>query len=370
MASPVRRLLLVALASIGREAGAMTAREGVEYSLLASDGRYLAADERGGRTVLVSPVAKFGRGGTSHFKFVRVGGSSTLVYLRFGDVLLHAPGAAAEDADDVRPAQFRLYVRPADGRVALSSYAGTLLRAGRSTVEQGGLPSDETAWWQLQALGADADCPADELGALPEPQARRLRGGAGEGSGRQSRSVTGKKQTTPRRVFARSSGLVLASTAAMLPASAWSGLVAPLAPALISPAAQAVTAVFGALPPPVRTAIFGFFGLLKGAGSSLMAMREAHAFAAVLLHGLVTDGVSDALAQAISAPDTPSPPPAGSSGGGVQKGSAKSMELDWKRVRRSAGVAFVTDDVPFALWTRYLFDLFEKARNHCHVTTM
>ena len=95
---------------------ALTPREEVEYSLLSSDGRYLAADERRGRTLLLSPVAA---GERARFTFVRAGGSSTLVHLRFGDVLLNAP-AAADATDDARGAEFHLYSRPSDGKVALA----------------------------------------------------------------------------------------------------------------------------------------------------------------------------------------------------------------------------------------------------------
>lgn len=78
---------------------------------------------------------------------------------------------------------------------------------------------------------------------------------------------------------------------------------------------------------------------------SLQQLRDRHAFKAVLLHGLLTDGTSDVLAQAIAA-----------------RGSRPPIRLDWPRIGRTAGVAFFSDDLPFALWARVLWDGFERLR--------
>ena len=38
------------------------------------------------------------------------------------------------------------------------------------------------------------------------------------------------------------------------------------------------------------------------------------------------------------------------------------MVLDWRRVGRSATVSWLTDDVPFALWARFMWDGFERLK--------
>ena len=81
---------------------AFSPREGVEYCLLSSDGRYLVADGGQIRLVREQDATNSWRGAprSSRFTFVRVGDSSTVVYLQFGDALLNAP-ASEEVADAV-----------------------------------------------------------------------------------------------------------------------------------------------------------------------------------------------------------------------------------------------------------------------------
>ena len=334
-----------------------SAREGVEYTLLSSDGRYLVADPSRGRMLLVAPVDA-ALPDFCKFTFVRVDGSKTLVYLRFGDVLLHAPTNSADDHDEA--AQFQVFARPSDGKVALASLTGTLLRAARYSVEQGGVPSEDAVWWTLRtAPDARADCPGQGRcsGALPGPSAsasgetRRLRGGGSKRSAKDKGAVVHRTtKTTPRAVYAASTAMVLASTAAMLPTNA----LAPLASIVPSGLVSLITSLASRTGP-----LSGLFGAIGG------AFTRHGAMVMVLLHGLLTDGISDALAQAVSVQTaSTSSTTTTSTASQLQTTNqlAAPMSLDWGRLARSTTVSFVTDDIPFALWAKFLWEAFEKLR--------
>ena len=102
-----------------------------------------------------------------------------------------------------------------------ASLTGTLLRAARYSVEQGGVPSEDAVWWTLRtAPDARADCPGQGRcsGALPGPSAsasgetRRLRGGGSKRSAKDKGAVVHRTtKTTPRAVYAASTAMVLAS---------------------------------------------------------------------------------------------------------------------------------------------------------------
>lgn len=385
------------------------AREGSEYALQASDGRWLVADAAAGRPRLL-PDASAGAA-RRKFTFVRVPGQPDTAYLKFGDVLLTAHSSAADSAaDPAIGAQFRLLTRPHDGKVALSAAWGTLLRPGTSVasdgsveLEQGGDQSDEAVWWRLCAVkhdgsivdaGAHDECVEDE-----EQRRKRVRGqqaGARSKYARpgslRARSMALRGAASSRAsVYATSGALVLGSTAAMLPADALVhvgvGAVSLASSASLhlqasvlgqptvattlaaatrlrgalarTPAVAASLAVasrlsalavarLGEAPGQwagqvVGAAVVAVQTVASGTLGTLARLRTTHELGAVLTHGLITDGISDVLAQAISSPSA-------------------AVELDWGRVARSTSVAFLSDDLPFALWAKLLWDGFEKLR--------
>ena len=145
--------------------------------------------------------------------------------------------------------------------------------------------------------------------------------------------------------------MVVTATAAMLPASAFSGLALPTA---LSPLiTHTLGAIHTLLPPELLAAGSAAGGALRGMGAAALQWRNTHALAAVLAHGLLTDGVSDALAQALAASPTAT---------ANQPDDPTAISLDWRRIRRSTAVAFLSDDLPFALWAKVLWDGFEKLR--------
>ena len=106
---------ITVFALLFRLAACLTPREGAEYALLSSDGRYLVADAEKGLLLLPPSEAGVRR----KFEFVRVDSPETeLVYLQFGEVLLTAYTASG----GAEP-QFQLYTR-GDGRVASSCANG------------------------------------------------------------------------------------------------------------------------------------------------------------------------------------------------------------------------------------------------------
>jgi hypothetical protein len=127
----------------------------------------------------------------------------------------------------------------------------------------------------------------------------------------------------------------------MLPLGTWSALSLPAIP---PPLSALLAALVSVVPTPVAAACTAAASTISSATYAMLSWRESHALLAVLLHGLLTDGVSDALAQALA----------------VRR--EHSLVIDWQRLRRSTLVAFLSDDLPFALWARLLWDGFEALR--------
>ena len=71
---------------------------------------------------------------------------------------------------------------------------------------------------------------------------------------------------------------------------------------------------------------------------------HSHAFACLVSHELLTDASADVMAQAIAA-------------GAV----GDEMVVDWRRVPRSALSSFLSDDIPFLVWSRALWVGSERA---------
>lgn len=315
---------LVSVLLLATQASSLAApREDEEYSLISSDGRYLVAN--GDRLHLV-PAEQATIGSAVHtFDFVRVPGSHELVYLRFGETIL-----AAFDADGTSSPKFRLFTRSSpDQRVALltssddveKSKLSRCLRATPSgSVEQAAFQtSDPSVWWQLKPASArgDESCPSSPpmLGGRARAKPTNVRAASGV--------------VSPARVITTSALTVAAATAAMLPA----GVIGAAVPAL------AVNAL-GALPQPLAAAAASAGEVIKGT----FGLLRQNQMAAVMAHGLLTDGISDVFAQAIAARED------------------GALRLDWRRARRSAAVTFVSDDLPFVLWAKFLWDAFEKLK--------
>jgi hypothetical protein len=355
----------VAISLLVRLAACITPREGAEYALLSMDGRYLVADAEKGLLLLPPSAA----GHRRKFEFVRVAESSDLVYLRFGvraataypsesytlqactyraplptlrtpcfrcvRVCVQEVLLTAYTASGGAEPQFQVYTR-ADGKVALlAAKLGTCLRARRTgssaATEQGTFSAnDEHVWWRLQPASRDAAraCKASSGGPCElEPPPVRA------GAPRATSVLTATGSTTPRKVVATSAALVIGATAALLPAQ----LSLPLSGSALASLQAPIAAAMGAMPAPVREAGAAAAGAIKGA----VVNNE---LGLVLAHGLLSNGVSDALAQAIAA---------------REEGA---LQLDWKRIRRTTAVSFLSDDLPFILWVRALWKFFERAK--------
>ena len=311
-------------------------REGIEYALLSSDGTYLVVTSLGPK-LLSAESAK----GRQKFEFVRSKGD--LVYLRFGDVLL-----TAYDDDGTPEPLFRLYTRPTDGKIALLVPGqGTGLRASSFTVAQGEWSSnDEALWWTLMPASKEAEESCAQQPQLDPP--------GGKGKPRLAVAARPKPTsvrlaphaTTTRRVATASGALILAATAAMLPAGSFA-VMPSMAPQL----ADILSQLQGLIPLRVMSAASILGQGLRSIGGLVRGLTLQQPLAAILFHGLLTDGVSDALAQALSHE--------AARADGTGSGS---LVLDWPRLRRSSWVAFVSDDLPFMLWAKLLWDGFEKLK--------
>ena len=322
-------------------------REGTDYSLQSTDGRFIVADANAGKTLLRPAESAHG----TVFNFVRVPHSDA-VYLKFGDVLLTAfPGSAygETEADLAHGCEFKLYTRSSDGKVALSSATGTLLRPGivvssdgSVALEQGGVPSDESAWWMLRRMTHDGSVTYDEqCDASPA----RLRTKPHTRAFRARRTALGAPPPRPSMVYLTCAVVMSATTAVMVPSGHLGAALLPVAAA----ADSALTIAQQWLLPPALQPLLSVGRSRVAAGLQSMqhfrhSLLNKNMMVAVLLHGLVTDGVSDALAQAIAVP------------------ASSRVHIDWRRVMRGASVAFVSDDLPFALWARFLWNGFEKLR--------
>lgn len=68
-------------------------------------------------------------------------------------------------------------------------------------------------------------------------------------------------------------------------------------------------------------------------------LRARHTLAILLLHDFMTDVTADITAQVIDA----------------RSAGVDSMRINWRRVPRTAIASFISDDIPFLLWSRLLW---------------
>lgn len=364
-------LSVLALLATCSAAAAFTPREGQYYSLLSSEGTLLAVGDNG---ISMLATADDSLAEQHKFEFVRADGD--LVYLRFGDYML-----SAFDHDGEASPQFRLYTRTEDGKVALLVHgeggANKGLHVAGRSIEQRHVvdwaSTDESMWWTLlpSTDAAAEKCPAGRPPRLDSPRRRFRLLGRDAASGTRVVSVHSQRpSTTSTRVFAQSAALVAASTAVLLPAGSFAGLGAALASAVpagaLAPLSALSVRLQALVPTPLRGALTAGWRGAVGAAAALRRMMLHHQLAFVLAHGLLTDGAADAMAQALSH----SRKHEGASGHpSVDAGSA-SLVLDWRRVHRSAWISFLTDDLPFAIWAKALWDGFETLRPAIATSTL
>lgn len=133
-----------------------------------------------------------------------------------------------------------------------------------------------------------------------------------------------ERKAKPKRIFRRTAVLYAATTVAFSP--------------IIEPG-RVHRAIGGLLDlaPPVRSAVMA-------ACRAAYGLREAHTLKILLAHEVFTDISADIIAQAIAADSD---------------GSA-AIAVDWARVPRSAAASLISDDIPFLLWSKYLWELGER----------
>lgn len=84
--------------------------------------------------------------------------------------------------------------------------------------------------------------------------------------------------------------------------------------------------------------------------SALTALRDQHLFGFLCAHEVVNDLASDVLAQAFTLDREDTIPK-----------EDKRLVLDWRRVTRSMSSAFLSDDLPFLMWSKLLWSFSEWA---------
>ena len=335
--------------------------EDTPYALESWDGRFLVADTNVGGALL-RDAEELRDGRAQHTFHVMGTRGGKRLFLRFGDVLLNAhdaDGRGAGHADATFGARWHFHERRRGGitEVALRSAYGSYLRPsadGQVEQRRGGWwtrLTDSDVWWVLHAL-------PQEAAAASRPAALGMLFGASGGRSvpQPAMSTARRRRTawlTPRRVYGASTVAVVLGTAAL----PWLTLDADELARLSSAAARVVggvarlcSRVAGCLPlSHVAAAKVQLMTLASRAGAALGTLRSSNAVGLVLAHGLVTDLVADALAQALHAHR--------------QAGSGTvAMRLDGRRLARSTAVSIVSDDLPFVLWARLLWGGFERLR--------
>jgi|EP00966_Prymnesium_polylepis_P219949 hypothetical protein len=133
-----------------------------------------------------------------------------------------------------------------------------------------------------------------------------------------------KRKAKPKRIFRRTAVLYAATTVAFSP------IVEP------SRVQRAIGGLLD-LAPPLRSAVMA-------ACRALYGLREAHTIEILLAHEVFTDVSADIIAQAIAA----------------DSDGSTAIAVDWPRVPRSAAASLISDDIPFLLWSKYLWELGER----------
>jgi len=123
-----------------------------------------------------------------------------------------------------------------------------------------------------------------------------------------------------------------------------SRLIIPCTPALVygfcaSLVGGTTAALSGAFEPHL---VVGLPGPVQRACAGLQQVREQHETGCLLAHGLLTDAAADLLAQAMREH--------------FARGAHAPMAINGIRAGRSTAVAMLSDDLPFLLWMRMLWE--------------
>lgn len=336
--------------------------EDTPYALESWDGRFLVADTKVGGALL-KDESELRDGRAQHTFNVMSARGVKRVFVRFGDVLLNAhdaDGSGAGQGDATFGARWHFHERRRGGvtEVALQSAYGSYLRpAADGNIEQrrGGWwtrLTDSDVWWVLHALPKEAASASSRPAALG-----MLFGSGGRSVPQPAMSAARRRRTawlTPRRVYGASTFAVVLGTSALpwltLDAEEMARLGGAVA-RVLGGVADVCGRIAGCLPLSHMVAAKAQLAALAArVGAALGALRSSNAVGLVLAHGLITDAVADALAQALHAHR--------------QAGSGTvAMSLDGRRLARSTAVSILSDDLPFVLWARLLWGGFERLRS-------
>ena len=163
-----------------------------------------------------------------------------------------------------------------------------------------------------------------------DDEARDLHNGNGLAAP-STRSRLSRSKLQPKRLFRRVASLYGAGTVALSP------LMEPMV------VAGALTSV--GVPQLLQAPFLAIAGLLS-------KLRSDHALKCLIAHELVTDVTADLFAQLLA------------------QREAKAVALDWRRVPRSTAAAFLSDDVPFLLWSRWLWVSSQRAIEALHASSV
>jgi hypothetical protein len=168
----------------------------------------------------------------------------------------------------------------------------------------------------------DAADPVPTMPDAPEEEDALAPADAGAEAEQPPIAEQARRGLTPSKVLRRTLGLYGASTVALAPI--WEP--------------ERMGRVLRAVPAGARS-------VMLGVSNALHQMRTRHTLACLLSHEVMTDVTSDLLAQSI--------------GAWRSLGPASKFAVDWQRVPRSTTASLLSDDFPFLIWSRYLWDAME-----------
>ena len=135
--------------------------------------------------------------------------------------------------------------------------------------------------------------------------------------------VPRSRAVPPERIFRRTAYLYSAATLALMP--------------LVAPTQVGHWLDVLRLPRQLQEPVLA-------ACTALHALRSRHTLACLISHEIITDISADVMAQTVAARSAGGP-----------------MEVDWRRVPRSALSSLASDDIPFLFWSRALWVASERA---------
>ena len=338
------------------------------FSLIATDGRYLAVDETLNAVTLVREEEVTSK---LEVRWSALGAGKDRFYFRAGDLLLTAltndeyrrrNKEQTEEEDGARKAQWRIHTRE-DGAIQLESHYGLFLRLSDSgVVEQGRGNHGKNSWWHLTQppskpfptrptgiVGGALWDLVEAVGVMPPPspththtadetaQADAPRGVATDATTGDVRQRRGGLRlpavhATPLGIFRGSGWLVLGTTLALSGA-----LDAPIGERAIRAAAGLLRR---ARLPASALERWGARAT-RAATGAIEGLRGGHPLGCLVFHGAVTDLTADLLAQGLEQ--------------SLTRGPSSRFAIDGARLLRSTAAAVVSDDVPFVLWVRALW---------------